>query len=99
MGRLFLVNLEGKSYSCKHCKTNLGLCDDVVSKISVIPGLLGLLVDLMIIIPSRVPVNETPVYFLIQDWLIGVVVLHIRTFLVRESSGDFIQRIVLLRSN
>ncbi|KFK38133.1 hypothetical protein AALP_AA3G073800 [Arabis alpina] len=49
--------------------------------ISVIPGLLGLLIDLMIIIPYRVPLNESPVYFLIQDWLIGVVVLHIWTFL------------------
>ncbi|KAE8709855.1 hypothetical protein F3Y22_tig00110328pilonHSYRG00691 [Hibiscus syriacus] len=25
MGRLFLVNLEGKAYSCKHCKTHLAL--------------------------------------------------------------------------
>ncbi|XP_019092157.1 PREDICTED: probable E3 ubiquitin ligase SUD1 [Camelina sativa] len=49
--------------------------------ISFIPGLLGLLIDLMIIIPSRVPLNESPVYFLIQDWLIGVLVLHIWTFL------------------
>ncbi|XP_019096770.1 PREDICTED: probable E3 ubiquitin ligase SUD1 [Camelina sativa] len=35
--------------------------------ISFIPGLLGLLIDLMIIIPSRVPLNESAVYFLIQD--------------------------------
>ena len=33
MGRLFLVNLEGKSYSCRHCKTSIALCDDVVSKV------------------------------------------------------------------
>ncbi|KAJ0249645.1 hypothetical protein HA466_0151080 [Hirschfeldia incana] len=45
--------------------------------ITVIPGLLGVLIDLMIIIPTRVPLDESPVYFLIQDWLIGVVVLHI----------------------
>ncbi|KAJ0234139.1 hypothetical protein HA466_0276790 [Hirschfeldia incana] len=45
--------------------------------ISVIPGLLGLLIELMIIIPLRAPLNESPVHFLIQDWLIGVVVLHI----------------------
>ncbi|XP_033148203.1 probable E3 ubiquitin ligase SUD1 isoform X1 [Brassica rapa] len=49
--------------------------------ISIIPGLLGVLIDLMIIIPSRVPLNESPLYFLIQDWLIGVVVLHLWTFL------------------
>ncbi|CAH8283535.1 unnamed protein product [Eruca vesicaria subsp. sativa] len=32
MGRLFLVDLEGKSYCCRHCKTDIALCDDVVSK-------------------------------------------------------------------
>ncbi|KAK8593218.1 hypothetical protein V6N13_043178 [Hibiscus sabdariffa] len=32
MGRLFVVNLEGKVYSCKHCKTHLALVDDIVSK-------------------------------------------------------------------
>ncbi|EOY17828.1 Yippee family zinc-binding protein, putative isoform 5 [Theobroma cacao] len=32
MGRLFVVNLEGKVYSCKHCKTHLALCEDIVSK-------------------------------------------------------------------
>uniref|UniRef100_A0A2P2K2E9 Protein yippee-like n=1 Tax=Rhizophora mucronata TaxID=61149 RepID=A0A2P2K2E9_RHIMU len=32
MGRLFVVNLEGEIYSCKHCKTHLALCKDIVSK-------------------------------------------------------------------
>ncbi|KDP44782.1 hypothetical protein JCGZ_01282 [Jatropha curcas] len=32
MGRLFVVNLEGKIYSCKHCKTHLALYEDIVSK-------------------------------------------------------------------
>jgi E3 ubiquitin-protein ligase MARCH6 len=49
--------------------------------ISVIPGVLGLLIDLMIIIPSQVPLGESPVYNLLHDWLIGVVVLHIWIFL------------------
>ncbi|KAL0744248.1 hypothetical protein Bca4012_085761 [Brassica carinata] len=49
--------------------------------ISIIPGLLGLLIELMIFIPLRVPQNESPVHFLIQDWLIGVVVLHTWAFL------------------
>ncbi|KAL2930987.1 hypothetical protein RDABS01_036397 [Bienertia sinuspersici] len=34
MGRLFMVNLEGKIYSCKHCRTHLALSEDVVSKVS-----------------------------------------------------------------
>ncbi|CAH1438737.1 protein yippee-like [Lactuca sativa] len=32
MGRLFQVTLEGKFYTCKHCKTHLALSDDIVSK-------------------------------------------------------------------
>ncbi|KAJ8769447.1 hypothetical protein K2173_002937 [Erythroxylum novogranatense] len=32
MGRLFVVNLEGNIYSCKHCKTHLALSEDIVSK-------------------------------------------------------------------
>ncbi|KAB2034307.1 hypothetical protein CXB51_003545 [Gossypium anomalum] len=32
MGRLFVVNLEGKVYSCKHCKIHLALVDDILSK-------------------------------------------------------------------
>ncbi|KAJ0234138.1 hypothetical protein HA466_0276780 [Hirschfeldia incana] len=49
--------------------------------IFIIPGLLGLLIDLMIIIPLRVPLDESPLYFSIQDWLIGLVVLHLWIFL------------------
>ncbi|KAI4383965.1 hypothetical protein MLD38_009742 [Melastoma candidum] len=32
MGRVFVVTLEGKIYSCKYCKTHLALCEDIVSK-------------------------------------------------------------------
>ncbi|XP_004490984.1 protein yippee-like [Cicer arietinum] len=32
MGRLFVVHLEGKIYSCKHCRTPLALSEDIVSK-------------------------------------------------------------------
>ncbi|KFK29881.1 hypothetical protein AALP_AA7G191200 [Arabis alpina] len=49
--------------------------------ITVIPGLLGLLIDLMIIIPSRVPLDESPIYNLLHEWLIGGLVLHIWIFL------------------
>ncbi|KAG4922114.1 hypothetical protein JHK82_051076 [Glycine max] len=31
MGRLFLINLEGDFYSCKHCRTHFALEDDVIS--------------------------------------------------------------------
>ncbi|RID77632.1 hypothetical protein BRARA_A00526 [Brassica rapa] len=45
--------------------------------IFVVPGLLGLLINLMIIIPSQVPLDESPVYNFLHHWLIGVYVLHI----------------------
>ncbi|WVZ07463.1 hypothetical protein V8G54_020809 [Vigna mungo] len=32
MGRLFLINLEGKFYCCKHCQTHFALDDDIISK-------------------------------------------------------------------
>ncbi|RID77635.1 hypothetical protein BRARA_A00527 [Brassica rapa] len=49
--------------------------------VSFIPMLLGLLIDLMIIIPTQVPLSEPPVYSFLRDWLIGLVVLHIWTYL------------------
>lgn len=33
MGRIFLVDLEGRAYRCKYCKTNLALADDLISKV------------------------------------------------------------------
>ncbi|RVW30688.1 hypothetical protein CK203_097286 [Vitis vinifera] len=27
-----VVNLEGKIYSCKHCRTHLALSEDIISK-------------------------------------------------------------------
>ncbi|XP_059283185.1 protein yippee-like At5g53940 [Lycium ferocissimum] len=32
MGRIFVVDLEGRSYNCKFCKTQFALADDLVSK-------------------------------------------------------------------
>ncbi|KAL3650254.1 hypothetical protein CASFOL_006657 [Castilleja foliolosa] len=32
MGRVFVLTLEGKIYSCRHCGTHLALSDDIVSK-------------------------------------------------------------------
>ncbi|XP_019162560.1 PREDICTED: protein yippee-like At3g08990 isoform X2 [Ipomoea nil] len=32
MGRLFLTYLDGKVYSCKFCKTQLSVAEDIISK-------------------------------------------------------------------
>ncbi|PNX95112.1 hypothetical protein L195_g018302 [Trifolium pratense] len=33
MGRIFVVELEGRSYRCKFCKTHLALADDLISRL------------------------------------------------------------------
>ncbi|XP_054802537.1 protein yippee-like At5g53940 [Prosopis cineraria] len=32
MGRVFLVDLEGRAYRCKHCDSPLALAEDVISR-------------------------------------------------------------------
>ncbi|KAF8024102.1 hypothetical protein BT93_F1335 [Corymbia citriodora subsp. variegata] len=32
MGRIFVVELEGRSYRCKFCKTHLALANDLISR-------------------------------------------------------------------
>ncbi|KAK9674135.1 hypothetical protein RND81_12G213200 [Saponaria officinalis] len=32
MGRIFVIELDGRTYKCKFCKTQLALADDLVSR-------------------------------------------------------------------
>ncbi|XP_057801267.1 protein yippee-like isoform X2 [Salvia miltiorrhiza] len=32
MGRVFVIDLDGNKYTCKHCQTHLALVEDIVSK-------------------------------------------------------------------
>ncbi|CAK9208987.1 unnamed protein product [Sphagnum troendelagicum] len=48
----------------------------------VIPVLIGLLFELVVVVPLRVPVDESPVFLLYQDWALGLVFLKIWTRLV-----------------
>lgn len=40
--------------------------------LGVIPLLFGLLLELVVIVPLRVPIHQTPVLFVWQDWALGV---------------------------
>jgi hypothetical protein len=53
-----------------------------VVQIFVIPVLIGLLFELLVIVPMRVPVDESPVFLLYQDWALGLIFLKIWTRLV-----------------
>ncbi|KAJ6803999.1 putative E3 ubiquitin ligase SUD1 [Iris pallida] len=43
----------------------------------IIPVLIGLLFELLVIVPMRVPVDESPVFLLYQDWALGLIFLKI----------------------
>lgn len=92
------TTLAGARYSIEHIKTRraavlLGQiwkwCGIVVKSsallsiwIFVIPVLIGLLFELLVIVPMRVPVDESPVFLLYQDWALGLIFLKIWTRLV-----------------
>lgn len=46
-------------------------------QVFVIPVLIGLLFELLVIVPMRVPVDESPVFLLYQDWALGLIFLKI----------------------
>ncbi|OVA11245.1 zinc finger protein [Macleaya cordata] len=50
--------------------------------ILVIPVLIGLLFELLVIVPMRVPVDESPAFLLYQDWALGLFFLNLWTRLV-----------------
>lgn len=53
----------------------------------VIPVLIGLLFELLVVVPLRVPIDESPVFLLYQDWALGLVFLKIWTRLVSSSKS------------
>ncbi|XP_038706435.1 probable E3 ubiquitin ligase SUD1 isoform X3 [Tripterygium wilfordii] len=90
--------LAGARYSIEHVKAKRAAalvcqiwkwCGIVVKSsallsiwIFVIPLLVGLLFELLVIVPMRVPVDESPVFLLYQDWAVGLIFLKIWTRLV-----------------
>ncbi|OAY39236.1 probable E3 ubiquitin ligase SUD1 isoform X2 [Manihot esculenta] len=90
--------LAGARYSTEHVRTNRATvllsqiwkwCGIVLKSsallaiwIFVIPVLIGLLFELLVIVPLRVPVDESPVFLLYQDWALGLIFLKIWTRLV-----------------
>ena len=48
----------------------------------LLPVLVGVLFELLVLVPLRVPLNENPVFFLAQDWALGLLFLKVWTRLV-----------------
>lgn len=66
----------------KWCGIVLKSCALLSIWIFVIPVLIGLLFELLVLVPMRVPIDESPVFLLYQDWVFGLVFLKIWTRLV-----------------
>ena len=43
----------------------------VVLLVGVIPLLFGILLEVVVLMPVRVPLTQSPVFFLWQDWALG----------------------------
>lgn len=65
-------------------------------QIFVIPVLIGLLFELLVIVPMRVPVDESPVFLLYQDWALGLIFLKIWTRLVSFNNYSLFQGFIAL---
>ncbi|KOC68744.1 E3 ubiquitin-protein ligase MARCH6 [Habropoda laboriosa] len=50
--------------------------------IGLIPLLFGLLLELVVIVPLRVPLEQSPILFLWQDWALGVLYTKIATAII-----------------
>ncbi|XP_042485627.1 probable E3 ubiquitin ligase SUD1 [Macadamia integrifolia] len=70
------------NHICKWCGIALKSSALLSLWILVIPVLIGLLFELLVIVPMRVPVDESPVFLLYQDWALGLIFLKIWTRLV-----------------
>lgn len=83
------IMLKVKEWVVISCKTLFA----AVVLLGLIPLLIGLLFDVVIIIPLRVPLNQTPIFYLWQDWAFGV--LHTKVICGIAMMGEWRLREVL----
>jgi len=58
---------KAKEWARLACKASVAL----FLMVGVIPLLFGFLLEVVVLMPVRVPMNQSPVYFLWQDWALG----------------------------
>ena len=68
----------------------------MTEQVFIIPVLIGLLFELLVIVPMRVPVDESPVFLLYQDWALGLIFLKIWTRLVSKFPPTALKNIYLV---
>lgn len=65
-----------------------------VLMLGVIPLMFGLLLELVVVVPLRVPLRQTPVLFLWQDWALGVLYTKIATALTLMGPDSTLRRAI-----
>ncbi|XP_059140902.1 E3 ubiquitin-protein ligase MARCHF6-like [Physella acuta] len=60
----------------------------------IIPLLLGLLFDVIIVAPMRVPLDQSPIFFPWQDWALGVLHMKILTAVVMMGPQWWLKRAI-----
>lgn len=67
----------------------------VILWLGVVPLLAGVLLELTITVPLRVPFNETPYLYLHQDWALGLLIMKLwnKVVLAGRLNGDWRQRV------
>ncbi|XP_022244880.1 E3 ubiquitin-protein ligase MARCH6-like, partial [Limulus polyphemus] len=73
-----LFTKKVKNWLAVVCKSVVG----IFLLVGVIPLLLGLFFDLAFIVPLKIPDNETPVLYVWQDWVIGVLQVKLLAIVV-----------------
>ncbi|CAF2132945.1 unnamed protein product [Brassica napus] len=86
---VFWTTISGAMYAVEHVKSErssvllsqIWKWCGIVIKSSVLLG-----IWLLVIVPIRVPVDESPVFILYQDWALGLIILKIWTRLMVDDS-------------
>ena len=58
----------------------------MVLLVGLIPLLFGLLLEVVVLMPVRVSLNQSPIFFLWQDWALGAMYTKIT---VRKTAFDY----------
>ncbi|KAH0551277.1 hypothetical protein KQX54_001337 [Cotesia glomerata] len=65
-------------YRCLRVRASIAF----VLLVGVIPLLFGLLLELVVVVPLRVPLEQNPILFIWQDWALGVLYTKIATAVI-----------------
>lgn len=67
--------------------------------LGVIPLLIGMLFEVVLLLPFRVPLDQTPVFYLYQDWAFGVLLTNVIYGITMMTDLQFKETLELISNN